>query len=664
MVLDAAVDGPLEPSVDAEADAPADGEADAEEAPPEEAPGPFYSFVWYAGAFEDNARVLRSLGADAVLAEGPVVRSRSIHWGRATRGADGAHDLANRNYAEVGWLLDAEAAGLEVVLSINSGQDGARGPTYTPWVTCGEPVCGFGGLVTADCPPAEAHWQDWYDFVFDTVRYFDGSAADRPAVRAFMSRTEAASPYWWGSKEALLGHVDPGEDERTSIQRVGADGARYADAVDKALGPVMHRAVQDANAHRMRPDASFVLGPPAVFFQLVELHEALENEGPDEIVNIARESGFFAHQSPACVPTSPDYEVAACAAEIASFFAARPYIRCNIEVAAHAIRMAEHYDHLSVRAGEGHPLNEHTGVRGFLRTLSYIASRLPAGKTVWDLGSVGTPAGLEGGALETYLARDMFQRLVSAYRIAEVGHVGPTWLYAPPDELPLSDQAICLYRKEAGRAWARRHPEAEAFALLARRVPSRAHIRSARSWRASEGAWLAWSPGDPLPLSSEALLFEIELRGGAHLAAGWCLDRSPWAAERFDGDCPALDLAAVLELPPGSSVARWTGEGRFEGVVQVEDALVQGLEVMPFLLAWGGQDADGDGLPDAADNCPDESNPEQTERADEGFESLAEGVRVIAPDGLGDACDPCPALSDPDQTPGSEAQSAGCLPDQ
>ena len=45
-------------------------------------------------------------------------------------------------------------------------------------------------------------------------------------------------------------------------------------------------------------------------------------------------------------------------------------------------------------------------------------------------------------------------------------------------------------------------------------------------------------------------------------------------------------------------------------------------------------DTDGDGIPDAEDNCPDIANPDQSDADD---------------DGVGDACDNCPDVPDPNQ---------------
>jgi hypothetical protein len=58
------------------------------------------------------------------------------------------------------------------------------------------------------------------------------------------------------------------------------------------------------------------------------------------------------------------------------------------------------------------------------------------------------------------------------------------------------------------------------------------------------------------------------------------------------------------------------------------------IAILPFLAtAVAGGDADGDGVPDALDNCPADPNPDQVNTDD---------------DGVGDACDPCPVPHDHD----------------
>ena len=63
----------------------------------------------------------------------------------------------------------------------------------------------------------------------------------------------------------------------------------------------------------------------------------------------------------------------------------------------------------------------------------------------------------------------------------------------------------------------------------------------------------------------------------------------------------------------------------------------------------GGQDSDGDGVPDASDNCPYVSNPDQSDQDGDGVGDACDNC-VSTPnpdqsdadaDGIGDACDPC-----------------------
>ncbi len=64
-----------------------------------------------------------------------------------------------------------------------------------------------------------------------------------------------------------------------------------------------------------------------------------------------------------------------------------------------------------------------------------------------------------------------------------------------------------------------------------------------------------------------------------------------------------------------------------------EDPAPTPADAGPTDVEAGPPDRDGDGWPDAVDNCPDVPNPEQRDR---------DG------DGIGDACDPCPATPNPD----------------
>ncbi len=640
----------------------------------------FYSFVWYAGSLEDNLRVMQSLGTDTILSEGPGVLSRSVHWGRATREnpISGQYDNATRNYGDTAWISQAKAAGIEVLLSINTGQNSSKGAFYTPWVECGEPLCGgLGAGFLADCPPSATNWQHWYDFVFDVVVHFDGSTADRPEVRYFFSRIEAASPYWSGTKEQLLGHIDPDpQEDMVSIVRTMPDRSTQEAQLDKALASVAYQALQDANAYRLLPNAEFVLGVPAVFFQLQELYDALEAYAQDgysttekqAITDIALSSNFYANLNQTCIPGTDDYSADSCFDAVSAFFAARDYLSCHLEVGGHALKLSEHYDHISVRCGEGRPLYEPTGDIGYIRAMHYLGGRLPAGKFIWDLGTVGTPSGMPEAELEQYLARDMFKRLIGAYR-TEVMHFGPTWLYAP---IPLADETICLYRTEGDIPWAVRHEEADVLAKLVKIVPTGQVVQQgASSYLYGPNGWETWAPGENLwqkqgnnIIFGDAVLFSFDVQRSAvdggpdgRMAAGWCLDKTPWDPVIFEGICPTVDIAQILEIPVNTSVALHTANGQISSIVDSGDpsAVMVTFGQDPILITWGGEDSDGDGIADVSDNCPALSNPDQAENSAEGFESSKDdAVWITAPDGIGDACDTCSDITNPNQSDNSD----------
>jgi len=69
------------------------------------------------------------------------------------------------------------------------------------------------------------------------------------------------------------------------------------------------------------------------------------------------------------------------------------------------------------------------------------------------------------------------------------------------------------------------------------------------------------------------------------------------------------------------------------------------------------EDSDGDGVCDADDNCPDDSNPSQADADDDGDGDVCDNCPDVSnpdqadsdEDGVGDACDNCPNSSNPGQ---------------
>jgi sugar lactone lactonase YvrE len=117
--------------------------------------------------------------------------------------------------------------------------------------------------------------------------------------------------------------------------------------------------------------------------------------------------------------------------------------------------------------------------------------------------------------------------------------------------------------------------------------------------------------------------------GLALLAARECSGWFVSVANRSGSVAPggSNDLALVLD---SAGLAPGVYEAQVE--ITTNDSL-HPLLVVPVRLEVQ-PDTDGDGVPDATDNCPDRANPDQAD---------ADG------DGLGDVCDNCPATRNPDQ---------------
>ncbi len=80
---------------------------------------------------------------------------------------------------------------------------------------------------------------------------------------------------------------------------------------------------------------------------------------------------------------------------------------------------------------------------------------------------------------------------------------------------------------------------------------------------------------------------------------------------------------------PGSTISHWDDIASPNLLMEpnISDDLGHDVDLtLPLFedLGWSGDDADGDGIPDAADNCPGVFNPDQAD---------GDG------DGIGDACD-------------------------
>jgi len=111
------------------------------------------------------------------------------------------------------------------------------------------------------------------------------------------------------------------------------------------------------------------------------------------------------------------------------------------------------------------------------------------------------------------------------------------------------------------------------------------------------------------------------------------------------------------DLPiPGGSVGMWNGNDYGD---EWKAAMVDGDKGLAILRNWvaGLEDADGDGIFDSVDNCPDDANPGQADADGDGVGDACDncpddanaGQEDTDGDGLGDSCDNCPEAANPDQ---------------
>lgn len=134
-------------------------------------------------------------------------------------------------------------------------------------------------------------------------------------------------------------------------------------------------------------------------------------------------------------------------------------------------------------------------------------------------------------------------------------------------------------------------------------------------------------------------------------------------------DCPASSIvpiapASAIPMPPapiyqgdylGSDFSAISGPGYIWNDARLPGAM-QDI-YFETVLSCGMLDSDGDGIPDAADNCPTVPNPGQADSDGDGIGDDCDNCKIVFNpgqadgdgDGIGDDCDNCATIANPGQ---------------
>jgi hypothetical protein len=561
----------------------------------------------------------RALGAGWIQAEGPLMLSESAHWGRlvSNPGAD-LDDPASYDFDRLAWVEAATEAGLDVVLTLSTGNDQPNWNTYSPWVDCSWTPQNIIWENACNCLPRD--WNEWYRFVFQVVRHFNG--VNGPSVRVFQTIGEPGNvegQYFQGSAEEMYG----GGRDVTITRHDGTEMTLSA-----AVVPVTRLAVHDAN-----PIAQIAIGAPyggvegSALAAVNELYSQLSEGGFTDleklqVVEEANRYGFF------FVPVLWWFEeVTFQDIETWLFDGTNNPAKRGREFVEVSIRQAHSYDIYGFHLYDSdYRRYGWLGSRGIARAMAYIGEKLGGSKPVWVNGT-GLWGNLYHDENQARSAYHLIQTLVGSYA---AGMDGLT--YTGISDGILLTGPISLYENRFDPSPPRgRHEAAGAFSLLARLFPV-------------AGSFELLGEFTPDPPDDDVLLYAFRLRRAlpqatGFAAIGWCLDEEPdpYTELSFDNpDCPKpIDVGPYLGVPPGTELVVYNYDGSLMPGETRTDTILTFAEA-PFVMIWG-DDTDGDRIPDVGDNCPRFFNPDQS---DTGDRIELDGELLEAPDGVGDACLP------------------------
>ncbi|MDF1544859.1 MAG: thrombospondin type 3 repeat-containing protein [bacterium] len=146
-------------------------------------------------------------------------------------------------------------------------------------------------------------------------------------------------------------------------------------------------------------------------------------------------------------------------------------------------------------------------------------------------------------------------------------------------------------------------------------------------------------------LVPETLLVANTIGHQLSVDAGDC---DPWWMSLISGSIPAGVLVQVDSIGLVTFSSATVSDTTFEFIVEVSDSLAGDSCLVQFVVL-SMYDADGDGVADEDDNCPEVHNPGQEDR------DL---------DSIGDLCDNCPDNHNPDQADeDNDGEGDACDPD-